>query len=85
MTKEDLKTIGSVSFFLDSIHRYIGTIQNAENLYIISDCNIHCGLGRNEEAIRIPDCLASELKQKLTEYYSSKYNEYVEKLKKIEL
>ena len=84
MTKEDLKTIGSVSFFLDSIHKYISTIQNAENLYIISDYNIHCGFERGD-AVRIPDCLKEELKQKLTEYYSQKYNEYVEKLKTIEL
>ena len=84
MDKEKIKTISSAADSLAIINRAVTTLQNTDELYIITDYSIKCGLYPGD-AIVIPHCLVEEFKQKLLDHYTQKYNETVEDLKKITL
>ena len=84
MDKGKIKKISFAADTLGVINRAVTTLQNTDELYIITDYSIKCGMYPGD-AIVIPQCLVEEFKQKLLEYYVQKYNETVEDLKKVTL
>ncbi len=84
MTKEYIKRIQDVSFFMGMIGKAIAFLQNTDNLYVVSDYSVQVRT-YNEEAIPIPKELTEEFKQRLVSYYTEEYNKYVKELKAIEL
>jgi hypothetical protein len=84
MDKDKLKQISSAVDSLGVINRALTTLQNTDWLYVITDYSINCGLHPGDE-IFIPQCLVEEFKQKLLDYYTQKYNEIVDDLKKVTL
>ncbi len=84
MDKDKLKQISSAADSLGIINRAVTTLQNTDELYIITDHSFKCGLYTGD-AIVIPQCLVEEFKQKLLEYYAHKYNGTVDDLKKVTL
>ena len=84
MKRENFTTIHKTADNIGFISRAISIIHNSEDLYIINDDNIRMPLDFNG-IIKIPEDLKEEFKQKLLEYFVSKYNESVNKLKDIEL
>lgn len=83
----DIGKIKKISFAADTlgiINRAVTTLQNTDELYIITDYSIKCGMSPGDTIV-IPHCLVEEFKQKLLEYYVQKYNETVEDLKKVTL
>jgi hypothetical protein len=84
MDKDKLNQIRSAADSLGIIYRAVTILQKTDELYIITDYSIHCGLQPDDEIV-IPRCLVEEFKQKLLDHYTRRYNEIVEDLKKVTL
>jgi hypothetical protein len=84
MDKGKIKKISFAADTLGIINRALNTLQNTDELYLITDYSIKCGLHPGDEIV-IPRCLVEEFKQKLLDHYTQKYNEFVEDLKKVTL
>ena len=64
MDKDKLNQIRSAADSLGIIYRAVTILQKTDELYIITDYSIHCGLQPDDEIV-IPLCLVEEFKQKL--------------------
>ena len=84
MDKDKLKKISSAADSLGKINRAVTILQNTDELYIITDYSIKCGLHPDDEIV-IPRCLVEEFRQRLLDHYTRRYNEIVEDLKKVTL
>lgn len=84
MEHNDINAIQEASYHLERISKALGIVNNADTLYLISDYSV---LNRfdTDDVVTIPRYLQDEFKQKLTDYFIEKYNEYVDKLKTIDL
>lgn len=84
MEHNDIKAIYEVSFHLERISKALRIVNNSDTLCLISDYSV---LNRFDidDVVTIPRYLQDEFKQKLTDYFIEKYNEYVDKLKTIDL
>jgi hypothetical protein len=84
MDKEDFKIVNNAAGNLDIISRAISTLQNSNELYFITDYSIMNRFD-TRDAIKIPQCLIDEFKDRLIAYYAERYNVIVEDLKKVTL
>ena len=84
MKREDIKKLQETSYYMSSISKGLALLENSDELYIISDYSYKVNL-TPDDTIKIPQCLVQEFKQKLTNYFVERYNEFAKTLKDIEL
>ena len=83
MTREEFSRISKAADSLGIINRAIATLQNEDQLYIVTDYSLHVRLVPGD-AITIPRELLDEFKQKLLAHYTKRYNKIINDLKPID-